>query len=379
MLPVIITAARTDKAQPAVVHFHGYMGVYMGVRIYGCRQVAASISYTLPRDPGLLYPFRHPTSAAEDGSLYRYVPLRIDQTGSPGAIPSSPLLGIPVIPLTMASDVSSSENPNPPVKSHPAVLPNHDLHNHTIYSGHANDDATVANIIDRANEAGLDYLGISEHLMQLDDLPYLRRVRDDINKLVPPGSQILFGVEMDADPADPQGLRILPDLECDYVILSAHSFPSFDLGLTESEKSLPPDLQRRHLAGKWLDWYGNAIAQPGIHILGHPLREPMTSGLILLNDIEFFETILPLFDRAIANGVAFELNNAFVSALVPTARFEGYAHLVRTLKARGMKFARGSDSHTAANVGACHGIALIAEAADLHKDDWLDASTLGRR
>ena len=35
------------------------------------------------------------------------------------------------------------------------LLPNYDLHNHTIFCGHADDNATIENLIARANELRL--------------------------------------------------------------------------------------------------------------------------------------------------------------------------------------------------------------------------------
>lgn len=262
---------------------------------------------------------------------------------------------------------------------HSATLPNHDLHNHTIYCGHAEDDATVANLVARARELQIGCLGISEHLMFPDDAGFVSAVRDDLQAVSRHGIDVLWGVEMDVDTTDPNGGLVAPDFRCDYIILSAHGFPRFDLDIPDSEKRLPVDLQRRNLARKWLGWYRNAIANPAVHILGHPLREPINMGLITLQDVEIFEDVVQAFIPAIENGTAFELNNAFLNFLSDTPHFAGYVKLIKTLKARGMRFSRGSDSHGVAKVGLCDGIGRFADETGIANSDWFDPTPLLRR
>jgi histidinol phosphatase-like PHP family hydrolase len=263
-------------------------------------------------------------------------------------------------------------------EEHPATLPNHDLHNHTSYCGHAEEDSTVENLVARANELRLDWVGISEHLMEVADAVHVLQIQSDIARITGSNARVLFGVEMDVDSTDPLGGWVLPEFKCDYVILSAHGFPRFDLDIPDSERKLPIDLQRRNLARKWLQWYANAISRPGIHVLGHPLREPISMGLIPLQDVELFEDVADAFVPAIGHGVAFELNNAFLSNLSGTYQFPGYIKLIRALKARGMKFSRGSDSHCLANLGACGSIGHAADEAGLTASDWYDPQVLFR-
>lgn len=251
-----------------------------------------------------------------------------------------------------------------------ATLPNYDLHNHTVYCGHAEPSATVANLLARAREIGLEHLGISEHLMDLCDLPALRALEIDIRESSSAQLPVLFGVEMDVDPTDPEGQWICPEFECDYVILSAHGFPQFDLDIPQTDRLLAPEFQRRRLAMKWLDWYGKAIQRGGCHILGHPLREPINMGILSLYDPELFQRTIEILQPAIDQQIAFELNNAFLSYLSTSPQFAGYIQLIRMLRDRGMKFSRGSDSHGAGKLGACDGIGETAEAAELTLCDF---------
>ena len=46
----------------------------------------------------------------------------------------------------------------------PSALPRYDLHVHTVYSGHSTPDASVANMVFSAAEAGVDVLAVTEHV-----------------------------------------------------------------------------------------------------------------------------------------------------------------------------------------------------------------------
>jgi histidinol phosphatase-like PHP family hydrolase len=254
-------------------------------------------------------------------------------------------------------------------------LPRYDLHNHTIYCGHAADDATVANLVKRAAELGLSHVGISEHVMQPSDLPSIDKISHELHMLKPSGVTSLLGIEMDVDPTDPSGDWVTHAIDCDYVILSAHGFPQFDLEIPESDRLLSQETQRKHLTLKWLQWYGNAVRRGGCEILGHPLREPIAMNLIDLSDPDLFERIVQTFAPAADQGIAFELNNAFLSTLSTSDNWAPYLELIVRLRAMKMRFARGSDSHSLLRVGSTDGIELVASAIGLKAADWLDPAS----
>ncbi len=259
------------------------------------------------------------------------------------------------------------------------VLPNHDLHNHTIFSGHADDDATIANLVARANELHLDVLGLSEHLMREEDMDIYQAFQQEARRHLSDGTQILVGVEMDIDPMDPSGRWVAPAITCDYVILSAHGFPQFDLGLPESDLRLPLPIAKRRLAMRYLEWYGLAVAGGGMHILGHPLREAIKMGLIDLADEEMLEASVAVFRPAAEKGTAFELNEPLLEYLDSAGQLKDYINLIRRLRSIGMRFARGSDSHSIATVGASEMITRAAAAVGLSAADWIDPRSLLRR
>ena len=167
-----------------------------------------------------------------------------------------------------------------------------------------------------------------------------------------------------------------PEIHGDYVILSAHGFPQFDLQLPKSDLRLPAPVAQRRLAMRYLQWYGCAVASGGMQILGHPLREPIKMGLIDLADNEMMDAAVAVFRPAAEMGIAFELNNPFLEYLDAIGQLKDYVDLVRRLHRMGMRFARGSDSHSKATLGACNFISLAAAAAGLSAADWFDPQTL---
>ena len=254
------------------------------------------------------------------------------------------------------------------------LLPSYDLHNHTVHCGHADTESTPLNLLIRASALQLSHFGISEHVMIPADVFYIDAIKDEMRSAPLSSVQPLLGVEMDIDATEPDGRWIVPDIECDYVILSAHAMPKFDW-----DNGLSPELQRRRMAARWLQWFGNAVRRGGCAILGHPLREPIAMNLIDLSDPETMELAVEMFLPAIDQEIAFEINDAFMSALRPSVHFQGYLELLTRLHAQGMKFSRGSDSHTVLRVGACEGIAHVAQTIGLTPGDWLDASAIPSR
>lgn len=255
-----------------------------------------------------------------------------------------------------------------------AVLPTYDLHTHTVYSGHAGAEATVLNIIKRASELQLSHFGISEHVIRPSDMVSANAIKTEMRSAPASGMQLLFGVEMDINSADRDAGWVVPDVSCDYVILSAHAMPNFDW-----ENDLSPELQRERLATRWLEWFGKAVRRGGFAILGHPLREPIAMNLIDLSDRETLERAVDMLVPAIDHGIAFELNDAFIMALRPSIHYSGYLELLTRLWEKGMKFSRGSDAHAISRVGACGGITHVARELGLAPGDWLDPSAITPR
>jgi len=250
-------------------------------------------------------------------------------------------------------------------------LPAYDLHMHTVYCGHAAEDATIENIVARARELRLEYVGISEHVCFLDEAPNLFAIDRDIRHVGSENPRVLLGVEVDPNPLKADGSWVTHDLHVDYVILSPHRLPHVGLGASEVEDLRLSVEQRDKLGHAWLDWYGRCIEHGGMDILGHPLREPMALGLFSLRDPATVRRLVEIFAPAARQKIAFELNDAWLGTLAKTPAFEPYLELLQELHRQGMRFSRGSDAHSPANVGNCKEIAYVAKHLGLTSDDWL--------
>lgn len=260
-------------------------------------------------------------------------------------------------------------------------LPAHDLHNHTVHCGHAAEDATAAALAVRAEEVGLAYLGISEHVIFAEEAGRIARVREDLARADLQGlsARVLVGVEIDPDPLRLDGSWVAEPLPVDYAILSPHRIPGYGVGHWQFHELGLSEGERRRVGERWLDWYEACVEHEDVRILGHPLREPVTLGLLSLREDRTLARALEILRRATRRGLVFELNNGWAMGLKARGDLEPYAALVSDLKAEGMRFCRGSDSHKLSDVGSAEGIRRLAQAAGLEPHDWLDPADLVSR
>ncbi|MCC6729937.1 MAG: hypothetical protein IT208_11430 [Chthonomonadales bacterium] len=260
----------------------------------------------------------------------------------------------------------------------PAWLPPHDLHNHTVHCGHAADDATVPNLVARAGALGLAWFGFAEHVVFAEDAPRVARVRADLEALPQDGSgpRVLVGMEIDPDPLHLDGRWVAEPEGADFAVLSPHRIPEYGVGHWQFRDLALSAAETERLGGLWLDWYAACVERAEVDILGHPLREPITLGLLSLREDRTLERARGILATAARRGAAFELNNGWALGLERLGQYEPYVALVRDLRAEGMRFSRGSDSHGVIGVGAADGIARLARAAGIEPGDWLAAARL---
>lgn len=257
-------------------------------------------------------------------------------------------------------------------------IPSHDLHTHTIHCGHAADNATVANIIQRANEIGLAVLGISEHVSHAEEAGRLHLIDQEIRHTPSPTTQVLLGVEVDPDPIRADGSWPTHDLHVDYVILSPHMLPKSGLGAGEFDRLRLTDAQRHMMGLEWLDWYERCIDRGGMDILGHPLREPIAMGMFSLLDERIAMRVIEVLTLAARRHIAFELNDAWLGNLALTPQFRVYVEILQELKRQGMRFSRGSDAHSVKNIGNCSEVTSTARQLGLTLNDWITPADFPR-
>ena len=209
-----------------------------------------------------------------------------------------------------------------------------DIHTHTIASGHAY--STLKENIEQAREAGLEYLGMSDHTPGMPNTTHeghfhnLKVLRREIG-----GMKVLKGAEVNiTDALGRIDLTTEQMARLDYVIASLHDVVIEDMGIAANTQAVIM-----------------AMTNPHVRVIGHP-------------DDSYF----PLDYTAIAAaskvmGVALELNN---SSLSPnSSRSGGYENAKRLLeqcKLYGAHIMVGSDSHIWYDVGGFdYALALLKE------------------
>jgi|ETNmetMinimDraft_26_1059896.scaffolds.fasta_scaffold177747_1 histidinol phosphatase-like PHP family hydrolase len=108
-------------------------------------------------------------------------------------------------------------------------IPAMDMHIHTVYSGHAAEDMTLANIVKQAEGAGLKQIAITEHVRNNQHLVSLDLLKEAFEKLEP-AIKVYLGLEVDVDPRHSDG-RLIEEIPEEFrpLIISTHAYPESSL------------------------------------------------------------------------------------------------------------------------------------------------------
>ena len=267
-------------------------------------------------------------------------------------------------------------------------VPRHDMHIHTCYCNHTDEDATFENYINFATEMGMLFLGFAEHVWDQESAALIDLIRQDVETMeMPEGAPtILIGAEVDADPYQPDGRPLAGELtvELDYVVLAAHH--GLRLGQPRGESIQVGKLteaEREYYGDSFLDWYQACIESGNYDIMAHLLRSAVTGGLISFNDRKTFARVAELLRLAAVRGMVLELNCGWNFYLMKNDCFESFIELMQDGKANGLKFCISSDAHAMDHFWTTDlesedqvttnlsPIGFI-EAAGLEETDWLD-------
>ena len=198
-----------------------------------------------------------------------------------------------------------------------------DLHTHTMASGHGY--STLKENIDAAREAGLKYLGLSEHGPAMPGGPHVFFFSN--YKVIPRQYgelKLLCGIE--ANIMDYEGSLDIDEAlqeKMDYIISSMH-VPCVKPGSREENTRASV----------------NAIKNPFVKILGHP------------DDSRFPLDYDVLVQAAAEEGVALEVNNSSLHPLSPRkGGRENIAVMLEACKKYDVPVLLGSDSHVCCDIG----------------------------
>jgi histidinol phosphatase-like PHP family hydrolase len=214
----------------------------------------------------------------------------------------------------------------------------HNMHIHTFRSSCAHDEMTVADIVERAQTAELEVIGLVDHVNvgSEREISFLAEDRRDVDQMRSDVT-VLIGTEMTM--LSPQRPAMTRDQAqgLDFVMVAANHYH-----LTEIVEQ-PPDRSPEGLADHALAMLEGAIEVARADIIAHPLVLTK-AGWIPPDEIMKQltpERLAPVLRKAGERGTAMELNPRLVE------RFrEFYAIFIPACKQHGVRFALGSDAHS---------------------------------
>ena len=221
----------------------------------------------------------------------------------------------------------------------------HNIHAHTNVSGCGKPHSTVEAIVAAAEEAGLDTVGITDHLIwPLDEIERdFDKTRRAIAAVKSP-VKVLMGAEVDM--IHPRRLAATPEFvdSLDYMIVPVNHFmPQF--------RVFPQDRTEEGYARWHLELAEQAV-EVGATVIAHPfvfLAKDFLHGRMADPERLYAaydrEELRRVFGKAAERGTAFEIN----TAKQPPAEFLG--EVIAIAQREGMKFAIGRDSHAPEAVG----------------------------
>ncbi len=253
------------------------------------------------------------------------------------------------------------------------MRPNHDLHNHTIHCDHARENATVKNLIFKAADLQLECLGISEHVRFSEEAENIENIKRDLKEIEIPENfpRILLGVELDPDPIYMDG-RFVADIEnLDYTMMSIHRMPQIGIGVWKYKKLEHTNKELEKMGHLWMEFLEACIEYSSFNILGHPVRFPIELNLFdIKNDIVFLR-VVDILKKLADKKTAFEINDKLAGILMNSGYMEIYADLIKELKKYGVKFCRGSDSHSLGKVGSWNNAQCLVSLSGITDEDWI--------
>jgi histidinol phosphatase-like PHP family hydrolase len=211
----------------------------------------------------------------------------------------------------------------------------YNLHVHTQRSACARPEMTLRSIDRAAEEAGLEYVGLSDHIDVAEHNPRPLLNMSDLSG-ESYGTTFLVGCE--ATVLSPGRMAVTDSVaeRLDYVMVSANHY---HLSNVENPETPTPAGYAQHylemLEGV-MDWgMADVIAHPFFHTKLRRVLDP--TDVFQYYDWGMLEKVL---SRAAEVSLAFEIKPGF-----PQVAPEFFARLVELCKRHGVKFSVGSDAH----------------------------------
>ena len=247
-------------------------------------------------------------------------------------------------------------------------LPAVDMHIHTVYSGHAAQDMTLANIVSRAEHAGLKQIAITEHVWNAQQLASLELLQEEFDR-IEPSIKVYLGLEVDVDPRYADG-RLIEQIPSEFrpLLIATHAYPDSSLMWYDDVRT--SKRTKRRLLKKWFPWVTAAVQRDCIDVLAHPGVMLSREGPEVRFEAELLDRFTDLFGVMRAHGVAFELNEQVNRKLSSPEHQATYHNLPALAAELGVKLSVGSDSHELGQVGQFDWISQITRRAGLRPEHF---------
>jgi len=219
----------------------------------------------------------------------------------------------------------------------------HNMHIHTFRSNCGQPEMVIADIVERAESAGLEVIGLVDHvdLGAAKEIAALHADRRDVERLRP-ALKVLVGTEVTM--LSPRRLAITPEQAqgLDFVMVAANHFHLREI--VEQPTSDSPQAFAEHA----LAMLQGAIETGMADIIAHPLVAK--TGVLAFEPERLIteltsERLAPVLIKAAQRGTAMELN-PWLAAQFPAF----YAVFIAACKEHGVRFALGSDAHRLENI-----------------------------
>lgn len=227
-----------------------------------------------------------------------------------------------------------------------------DAHIHTTYSGHSAPDMTVAAIVRRAEELGLDGIAITEHCFEWEPINHAPEIRREL-AAVKPALPVRVGLEICPNPRQPGRLCFeeLNPGELFPVLTGFHSWPAFGYaGAWDAVLHLDASDKQR-IRKIWMKTMALLAANPRVDILAHPGRILTQNGILEEFDRVFLREFEEVLDAAKEHGVAVEMNESAFARFQTERLRESYLDVFRLAREKEVKISFGSDAHRPDAIG----------------------------
>lgn len=228
-----------------------------------------------------------------------------------------------------------------------------DMHIHTRYCGHADQNMEVRQIIEQAERRGLQTIAITDHIMVgscKEDTASLENIMKEV-RAADKSIHVLIGAEIDADPFQ-KGKLVLEDesvlRNLAFVSGSIHHWPD-DGVIWHTKKSLSA-AEKTRAVDDYFIWYEKISRNPLVDVMAHPGVFLAATALITEFDRTIRKRFVPILENMKNTGKKFELNE-LASGKMGQDAWATYGWLVGLARELDIPFVIGSDAHSLDQIG----------------------------